>query len=111
MYYVLVIVGVIISAFAQILLKRSSANTEASFVRQYVNWRVITGYALIFSALLMDLYAMRNGIKAKEVSTLESLSYLFVPVLSIMILKERISVRKWIGIAIIITGIILFFIE
>lgn len=110
MYYVLVIVGVIISAFAQILLKRSSAK-EASFVRQYVNWRVITGYALIFSALLMDLYAMRNGIKAKEVSTLESLSYLFVPVLSIMILKERISVRKWIGIAIIITGIILFFIE
>lgn len=110
MYYVIVIVGVIISAFAQILLKRSSAK-EASFVRQYVNWRVITGYALIFSALLMDLYAMRNGIKAKEVSTLESLSYLFVPVLSIMILKERISVRKWIGIAIIITGIILFFIE
>ncbi len=110
MYYVIVIVGVIISAFAQILLKRSSAK-EASFVRQYVNWRVITGYALIFSALLMDLYAMRNGIKAKEVSTLEALSYLFVPVLSIMILKERISVRKWIGIAIIITGIILFFIE
>lgn len=110
MYYVIVIVGVVISAFAQILLKRSSAK-EASFVRQYVNWRVITGYALIFAALLMDLYAMRNGIKAKEVSTLESLSYLFVPVLSILILKERISVRKWIGIAIIITGIILFFIE
>jgi uncharacterized membrane protein len=110
MYYVIVIVGVVISAFAQILLKRSSAK-ETSFVRQYINWRVITGYALIFSALLMDLYAMHNGIKAKEVSTLESLSYLFVPVLSILILKERISVRKWIGIAIIITGIILFFIE
>lgn len=110
MYYVIVIVGVVISAFAQILLKRSSAK-EASFVWQYVNWRVITGYALIFSALLMDLYAMHNGIKAKEVSTLESLSYLFVPVLSIIILKEHISVRKWIGIAIIITGIILFFIE
>lgn len=109
MYYVIVILGVVISAFAQILLKRSSAK-EASFVRQYVNWRVITGYALIFAALLMDLYAMRNGIKAKEVSTLESLSYLFVPVLSIMILKERISVRKWIGIAIIISGVVIFFI-
>ena len=106
----IVILGVVISAFAQILLKRSSADTMASFMRQYVNWRVFTGYALIFAALLMDLYAMHNGIKAKEVSTLESLSYLFVPVLSIMILKERISVRKWIGIAIIISGVVIFFI-
>ena len=110
MFYVIVIIGVLISAFAQILLKRSSSRTHSRFLQEYLNLYVIGGYALIFGALLLDLYAMRYGIKAKEVSTLESLSYFFVPVLSILILKEHISVRKWIGIGIIISGIILFFI-
>ena len=46
----------------------------------------------------------------KEVSIIESLSYLFVPLLSWLFFKERITWQKAGAIAVIMTGVVVFFV-
>jgi drug/metabolite transporter (DMT)-like permease len=46
----------------------------------------------------------------KEVSIIESLSYLFVPVLSWFFFKEKITWRKAGAIAVIMAGVVMFFV-
>lgn len=61
-------------------------------------------------SLVMNIWCMSNGVQVKEVSVIESMSYLFVPVLAFVLFKEKLSARKVCAIAIIISGVILFFI-
>ena len=53
---------------------------------------------------------MSKGVQVKELSIIESMSYLFVPTLSFVIFKEKLTWRKIFAIAIIITGVIVFFV-
>lgn len=52
---------------------------------------------------------MSRGVQLKEMAILESLGYIFVPLLSWLVLKETISKRTILAIAIIILGIIVFY--
>lgn len=78
--------------------------------RQYANPWVISGYAIMGASLLLNVICMGHGVQAKEVSTIESLSYLFVPCLSWFFFREHLSWRKAGAIAVILIGIIVFFI-
>lgn len=108
-YYFLVVVGVLLASVSQILLKKSATDGHRSFLREYLNVKVIGGYFLLVLSLLLDLWAMRNGVLAKEVSSIEALSYLFVPVLGWFFLKERISGKKFLAIVLIMAGVVVFF--
>ena len=59
--------------------------------------------------LMLNIFCMSRGIQVKEVSILESMSYLFVPCLAFVMFKEKQSLRQIISIGIIIFGIIVFF--
>ena len=110
MFILLVILAVFAAAGAQILLKKGAMKEYAPFWRQYVNPWVIGGYAIMVASLLLNVFCMAHGIQAKEVSTIESLSYLFVPCLSWLFFREHLSWRKVGAIAVILVGIIVFFI-
>lgn len=110
MYYLLVISSVFLAACAQILLKQGARQQYDSWWRQYVNDWVIGGYAIMFGTMMMNIYAMSRGVEVKEVSIIESMSYIFVPILSFVIFKERLTWRKVISIGVIIIGIIVFFV-
>lgn len=110
MYYALVVFDVFIAALAQMLLKSSSMTKHKSFVFEYLNPKVIGGYSIMVVSLLLNIYAMHQGVLLKELSTIESLSYLFVPLLSFLFFKETITWRKAIAIAVIMTGVIVFFV-
>ena len=60
-------------------------------------------------ALLLNIFCLSHGVQVKEVSIIESLSYLFVPVLSWLFFKEKITWRKAGAIAVIMTGVVVFF--
>ena len=60
-------------------------------------------------SLVLNIWCMSKGVQVKEVSTIESLSYLFVPSLAFLIFREKITWRKVGAILIIIGGVILFF--
>lgn len=110
LYYILVILSVIAAACAQMLLKQGTRQNYVGFWRQYLNPWVIGGYAIMACSLVLNIWCMSRGVQVKEVSTIESLSYLFVPCMAFILFRERITLRKAEAIAIIISGVILFFI-
>lgn len=109
MYYALVILSVFAAACAQMLLKQGARQNYVSFWRQYFNPWVIGGYVIMTCSLVLNTFCMSRGVQVKEVSTIESLSYLFVPCLAFLLFKEKITWRKAGAIAIIIGGVIIFF--
>lgn len=109
MYYLIVILSVLAAAGAQMLLKKAATIHYPSFWRQYVNPWVIGGYAIMGLAMLANIYAMSRGVQLKEVGIIESLSYLFVPVLAFMLFKEKLTMRKIYAIGVIVAGVVIFF--
>ena len=110
MYYLLVILSVFAAACAQMLLKQGARQGYVGFWRQYLNPWVIGGYAIMAGSLVLNIWCMSKGVQVKEVSTIEAMSYLFVPCFAFVLFKEKITVRKGIAIGIIIGGVILFFV-
>lgn len=110
MYYILVVISVLIGSVAQMLLKSSSKVEHRSLLFEYFNWKVIVGYGLMFVALVINIFAMSKGVLVKEVSIIESLSYLFVPTLALFFFNEKINKQKVIAIAVIMVGVVVFFI-
>ena len=108
-YLLMAIFSVLIASLAQILLKKGAMMTHTSFVKEYFNIWVVGGYLIMGSSLLINIFAMSRGIKLKEISIVESFSYLFVPILSYLFFKENITPRKIVSIIIIMVGITLFF--
>ena len=108
--YFLVILSVFAAACAQMLLKQGARKNYVGFWRQYLNPWVIGGYAIMVCSLVLNIFCMSRGVQVKEVSVIESMSYLFVPCLAFLLFRECITWRKVGAIAIIITGVIIFFI-
>ncbi len=110
MYKLLVILAVFSAAVAQMLLKQGAKKEYPSFWRQYVNPWVIGGYGIMVASMLLNIFCLSRGVQVKEISIIESLSYLFVPCLSWLFFKEEVSLRKAGAIAVIMTGIVVFLI-
>lgn len=109
LWYILVIIGIFLSACSQLLLKKSADKKHKSFIRSLLNWRVITAYIIFFGALFINITAMSKGVYLKDIPILESLGYVFVPLLSLLVLKEKITKRTIFSIILIITGIVIFY--
>lgn len=110
MYYILVISSVFLAACAQMLLKQGACQQYYTWWRQYINGWVVGGYAIMLGTMLMNVFAMSKGVEVKEVSIIESMSYMFVPILSFIFFKERLTWRKVCAIGVIVIGIIIFFV-
>lgn len=108
MMYIIVILSVFLAACAQMLLKKGARQQYDTCWRQYVNGWVMGGYAIMFATMMMNIFAMSRGVELKEVSIIESMSYLFVPTLSFIFFKEKLTWRKIIAIGMIIIGIVVF---
>lgn len=109
-YYLLVILSVLSAAGAQMLLKQAAGKEYSSFLRQYLNPLVISGYGIMGASLLLNIFCLSRGVQVKEVSIIESLSYLFVPLLSWFFFKEQITRKKTTAIVVIMVGVVVFFI-
>lgn len=110
MYYLFVIVSVFAAAGAQMLLKQGAQMQYPTFIRQYLNPWVIGGYGIMGASLLLNIFCLSHGVQVKEVSIFESLSYLFVPLLSWSFFKEKITWRKASAIVVIMVGVVVFFV-
>lgn len=109
-FILLVVISVLAAAVAQMLLKQGAKKQHPSFLRQYLNPWVIGGYAIMGCSLLLNVFCMSCGVQLKELGGIESLSYLFVPMLSWVFFKEKITWRKACAIAVIMLGVVVFFI-
>ena len=100
-------VSVILSAYAQILLKKSAMRRYDSHVREYLNPLVIGGYGIFFLAILLDMVALRT-VPVSYLPVIESSSYVFVLFFSRIFLGERLARQQLAAILIIFCGIALY---
>ena len=109
MGYILVIVSAVLGVLSQMMLKKSAKKRHASWWREYVNIWVIGGYGLMVVSLVVNLLAIYMGVLAQEVSIIECINYLLIPIAAWMCFGEKITKRKIIAIIIIMIGAVLFF--
>lgn len=109
LYYFLCVCSVLAAAGAQMLLKKGAKIAYPNIIRQYLNPWVISGYSIMGASLLLNIFCLSRGILVKELGGIESLSYLFVPILSWLFFKEKITWRKAGAIALIMVGVLVFF--
>ena len=108
-YYLFVITGIFACSLSQLLLKRSANKEHSSRIYEMLNPLVIVAYGIFFCSLIVNIWAMSHGVQLKEMAMLESLGYIFVPLLSVVLLKEQVSKRMVCGILLIIFGIVVFY--
>lgn len=106
-YIFLLIFSVFVASFSQILLKVSANKKYKSRLYEYLNPYVIIAYSIFFLSTIITVISYR-GIELKYGAVIESTGYIFVLVLSKIILKEKITKNKIIGIILIIFGIFIF---
>jgi len=107
LYIAIFIASVFISSLSQVLLKKSADKTHKSLIAEYMNPRVIFAYTLFFLSTLITVYAFRY-VPLSFGPILESLAYVFIGVLSIFVLREKVTKKGLIGMVIIISGVIVF---
>lgn len=95
------------SAMSQILLKKSANKEHKSWIYEYLNWRVILAYFIFFSVLLVNTYAYTQ-VDMKYGAVIDAFTYVFVMILSWLILREKFTKWKLIGNLIIIAGVIIY---
>jgi len=106
--YIFSFTSIIIAAFSQILLKKGASKEYPNFIKQYLNVWVISGYALMFTALFLTIIAYRY-LEYRIVPLIESLGFIFVMILSRIFFKEQITVRKACGVCVIVAGVVIYY--
>lgn len=107
-YYLVVILGVVVAAFSQILLKKGAMRPHISFIRDYLNAPVIIGYIMMAASVVCSMIAYR-GVDYMTVPVLEAIGFILVPVLSFFFFGERFTRNKVLGILLIFAGIAVYY--
>ncbi len=107
LFTIIYLLGVFISAIAQVLLKKSAGKKYENKIKEYLNPFVIISYAIFFGATFCTIYAYK-GVPLSFGPILAASEYVFVAVLSRIFLKEKINLKKFIGLSVIIAGIIVY---
>ena len=107
-YIILLVLAVLVSSVSQIILKKSASKTYNSIFKEYFNLYVITGYGLMVVSTVLVILGLK-GVPYKNEPIIESLGYIFVMILSNLILGEKITKKKIIGNLLILSGIIIYY--
>lgn len=100
----LVILATLIGAFGPILLKKASARKLSKISSLIKNYCLFGGVSLYALGTLLFIPALRGG----DLSVLYpfvSLTYIWVCLLSMKFLNEKMNLYKWAGILMIIAGV------
>lgn len=99
--------SVFISSCSQIILKIGSKKSYKNKIKEYLNIYVLSGYCILGLATIFAIWSLK-GIELKSAPILNSVSYIYILVLSKIFLNEKISKQKIIGNLLIIVGVIVF---
>jgi len=116
MRFVLIFTPIIIAAIGQLILKTGmnqvgelffkKTNILGNFIKIFSNPIVILGLLFYFSSALVWLVVLSKE-KLSFVYPLVAASYVLTVFLSKVILKENIPPLRWLGLAVIVVGILL----
>lgn len=106
-FYLIMFSTTIFTAFSQVLLKQSAGMKHKSFIFEYLNWRVMTAYFIMFAVLFANTYAF-TGVEMKYGAVIDAFSYVFVMLFSWILLKEKFTRGQLAGNLLIIAGILIY---
>ena len=100
--------SVFISALSQILLKLSARKEYDNLLKEYLNPLVIVAYSIFFASSLLTVIAYKE-VPLSMGPVIESVGYVFVTLMSFLVLKEKIGRQKLVGIILILIGVLIFY--
>ena len=100
----LALVAVVLGAAGPILIKKGANGFSFNPKKLLKNRNLIGGIFIYVIASFVYIAALRGG-ELSVLAPIISLSYAAVSILSIFLLKERMGLLKWLGIAFIIMGV------
>ena len=106
-YIIILFATTFFTAISQVLMKTATRREYKSWIFEYLNWRVITAYGIVFIVLMANTYAYTE-VEIKYASIIDAFSYVNVMVFSYLLLKERFTRRQLVGNLIIIAGILIY---
>ena len=92
-HYFFLIGSVLVAAVSQVLLKKSALHHYDSWIREYLNPWVITGYILMFGSVFLSIMGLR-GVDFFNAPVIDSLGYVLVPVCGAVFFHEKLTARK-----------------
>ena len=106
MSILLVLLGCLLGSFGPLMFKLGADRLVFDIKKLITNWYLYGGVFFYAVGTVLFIVALRKG----ELSVLYPLvatGYIWVSLLSIKVLKEKMNIHKWLGIAFIIIGALL----
>lgn len=101
---ILVLSATLIGAFGPILLKKGSAKKLSKIKSLATNYHLFGGIGLYAIGTILFIHALKGG-DLSVLYPLVALSYVWVSLLSVKFLGEKMNKFKWIGVLLIIIGV------
>ncbi|MBE5859949.1 MAG: multidrug ABC transporter [Butyrivibrio sp.] len=108
LFVLLALFGQLLASVSQILLKKSSGIEYNGFIRQYLNILVVGGYGLLVISMFIAIVCYGH-MPYMYVVIIEPIGYILVMFLGRLFFNEKITRNKIIGMILIITGILIFY--
>lgn len=106
-YLLLLLVSVFLSSISQVLLKKAALRPHKNMWEEYTDVRVIIGYLIFFGCTLLTMLSYR-GVPYRYGPVFESTGYIYVTFFGSIFFQEKITRKKLISLAMIVTGIVVF---
>ena len=106
-FYLLTLIVVVFTSIGNLLLKVAANRIAESGGRIYTHPISIVAYCVFAAVAFLSIYAMK-GLDMKDFFALNSLTYICIPILSYLVLRESFTRNKVMGILLISVGVILF---
>jgi drug/metabolite transporter (DMT)-like permease len=108
---ILVLFGALMSAIGGVFLKLGAVQSGSiqsllDLWRLFWNWRVILGLSMYFVPALLWIYLLRK-VELSLLQPLFAIVYVITPVLAMLVFKEHVSLARWLGIGVIMVGVII----
>lgn len=106
-YSLVLLFGVFVGSISQVLLKKAAQEKHETAIKEYLNFKVIFAYVLFVGTTLLSIIAYK-GIPLSMGPILETTSYFYVTFFGVYIFKEKMTVKKYFSLALIIIGIVIY---
>lgn len=106
MYYLLTLIVVLFTSIGHLLLKIAASRIVPGS-RLYAQPLSLLAYGIFAVVAFLSIVAMK-GLDLKVFFALNSLTYICIPILAFLVLRESFTRNKIIGVVIISLGVVLF---
>lgn len=100
-FYIILLVMTALGSVASLFLKKSSG--ETNFFKMLLNPHLYIGGGLYLLSAVLNIYILRY-LDYSVVLPLTAITYIWTMILSHLILKEKITIKKMSGVFLIVVG-------